>query len=707
MDKKRHKIFNARPVFYGFLALMLALCTSRYVFCGNFKYIILDLVAILAFVTYCIFFKRYKILAIVLSVFVFGLGWYFVGQATFKPNQYDQICQVSARVSDDIEIGEYNQVVILKDVTINGKKESNLQLTISNTYENQLEAGDLICFESYIESARLFELENFNNSFHRKKVLYVAKVKFDDVIIVGSKLTVDEKVRLKVKEALFENMGEENGAVAYAVLFGDKSNVSSDVISVYKNAGIIHLLTVSGLHVSFLIALLGFVLKKLKTKGWLNFLICLTFLLLYAWFCGFSPSVIRAGIMGLVLLASTLTGKCYDNLTSVGFAGSLILLCSPLTALDVGFQMSIFCVVSIFVLAPVLDNIFRKVFPKAIAVSMAVSISATVGILPFSAKIFSTLNLLSVFANLIVVPLFSVVYPLLFVFAFVVAVLPFMGFLLKICNFSFDFIEMISNFFAQTSLKFNLKPLSIFASALFMLGLFLVGKFFMTSRKTKMLCCAVVFVPAFVLMGFGDNWISAKSSIACAYQYGNSVVLITNKAKESVIIDMAGETFVNRFAYSVGVEKVSTMFLVQNDDLFYDQQWQSFGVENVVRCDKTQGFDEEVLVQKNQISRVGNFVFEYVEIGQELVGLKLQFDQTKMFVFAKDKGVKSEIAQAVAQEDYDVVIIGKNQQISQYFDKKCNIFGFYNEENVDFSFAEHGNVCCKISNEKITRRCLD
>ncbi len=707
MDKKRLKIFNARPIFYGFLALMLALCTARYVFCGNLKYIILDLVLIVAFVGYCIFFKNYKILAIVLSVFVFGLGWHFVGQATFKPNQYEQVCQIAARVCDDIETNQYNQVVVLKDVTINGKKEHNLQLTISNTYENQLEAGDLICFESYVESAQLFELENFNNSFHRKKVLYVAKVKFDDVTILGKKLTADEKIRLKIKEALFENMGEENGAVAYAVLFGDKSNVSSDVISTYKNAGIIHLLTVSGLHVSFLIALLGFVLKKLKTKGWVNFLICLTFLLLYAWFCGFSPSVVRAGIMGLVLLASTLTGKCYDNLTSVGFAGSLILVCSPLTALDVGFQMSIFCVIAIFVLAPVLTKVFRKVLPKAIAVSMAVSISATVGILPFSAKIFSTLNLLSVFANLIVVPLFSVVYPLLFVSAFVVAVLPFMGFLLKICNFSFDFIETVSSFFAQTSLKFNLKPLSIFASALFMLGLFFVGRFFMTSRKTKMLCCAIVLVPAFVLMGCGDNWFSAKSTIACAYQYGNSVVLITNKAKESVIIDMAGETFVDRFADSVGVSKVSTMFLVQKDDLFYDQQWKTFGVENIVRCDRMQGFDEEVLVQKNKTSRIGNFVFRYVEIEQEVVGLELQFDQTKLFVFAKGKGVKSEIAQAVAQENYDIVMIGKNQQISQYFDKKCNIFGFYKEENVDFSFAEQGNVCCKISNGKMSRRCLD
>jgi competence protein ComEC len=207
--------------------------------------------------------------------------------------------------------------------------------------------------------------------------------------------------------------------------------------------------------VSFLIALLGFVLKKLSTKGWLNFLICFAFLMLYAWFCGFSPSVVRAGIMGLVLLASTLTGKCYDNLSSVGFAGGLILLCSPLTALDVGFQMSVFCVVSIFVIAPVLSKWFGKALPKPIAVSMAVSISATIGILPFSAKIFSTLNLLSVFANLIVVPIFSVLYPLLFVFAFVAAILPFMGFLLKICNFSFDFIQLVSNFFAQNNYKYD------------------------------------------------------------------------------------------------------------------------------------------------------------------------------------------------------------------------------------------------------------
>lgn len=707
MDKKQRKFFNARPIFYGFLALMLAVCTSRYVFCGNIKYIILDLLAILAFVGYCLFCKRYKILIVILSVFIFGLGWYFVGQATFKPKQYDQICQISARVSDDIENSEYKQVVVLKDVAINGKEEKNLQLTISNTYANKLQAGDLICFESYVESAQLFELENFNNSFYRKRVLYVAKVKYEDLTILGNKLTADEKVRLKVKSVLFENMGEENGAVAYAVLFGDKNDVSSQVIDTYKNSGIIHLLTVSGLHVSFLIALLGFVLKKLKARGWLNFAICFVFLVLYAWFCGFSPSVVRAGVMGLVLLASTLTGKCYDNLTSVGFAGGLIVLCSPLSALDVGFQMSIFCVTAIFVVAPVLAKWFNKIFPKVVSSAMAVSISATVGILPFSAKIFSTINLLSVFANLIVLPIFSVLYPILFVFAFIVAILPFVGFLLKICNFSFDFIEMVSNFFAQTSLKFNLKPLSIFASALFMLGLIFASKFFMTSKKVRLLCCATVFIPAFVLMGCGDNINSSKSTISCAYQYGNCVVLITNKAKESVIIDLASETFVERFAASAAVSKLSTMFLVGSDDLFYDQQWKSFGLDTVVRCDKTDGFDEEVLVEKNKSSKIGNFLFKYVAIEDKVVGLELQFDQTKMFVFAKDKGETEEIARAVAQEDYDVVMIRKNQQISQYFDKKCHIFGFYKEEFIDFSFQQQGNVCCKIANGKMTRRCLD
>ena len=89
------------------------------------------------------------------------------------------------------------------------------------------------------------------------------------------------------------------------------------------------------------------------------------------------------------------------------------------------------------------------------------------------------------------------------------------------------------------------------------------------------------------------------------------------------------------------------------------------------------------------------------------IRLEIVFDQTKLFVFAKEVGEENATAQAIAQENYDVVILNKNQQISQYFDKKCNIFGFYDEENVDFSFEKQGTVCCKISGEKMIGRCLD
>jgi len=91
-----------------------------------------------------------------------------------------------------------------------------------------------------------------------------------------------------------------------------------------------------------LITLLGFLLKKIRVRGFLNFLICFVFLGVYVYLCGFTPSVLRAGVMGLVLLATKLSGKCYDGLNSLGLSGIVILLISPLFALDVGFQMSFF-----------------------------------------------------------------------------------------------------------------------------------------------------------------------------------------------------------------------------------------------------------------------------------------------------------------------------------------------------------------------------
>ena len=137
-------------------------------------------------------------------------------------------------------------------------------------------------------------------------------------------------------------MGEENAPLAYAVLFGDRTQVSDDILTSYNNAGILHLLAVSGLHVGFIAGLIYALLSKLKLKRLFSFIITACLLLFYNYLCNFTPSVVRATIMICVGLFANVLGKKSDTLTTIGIAGILTLLIKPLWAFDIGFQLSYF-----------------------------------------------------------------------------------------------------------------------------------------------------------------------------------------------------------------------------------------------------------------------------------------------------------------------------------------------------------------------------
>ena len=64
-------------------------------------------------------------------------------------------------------------------------------------------------------------------------------------------------------------MSEDNAGIAMAMLFGDKNDLNDEIASTYKNVGIIHILTVSGLHIGFLIAVVYGFLKKCRTNKYL------------------------------------------------------------------------------------------------------------------------------------------------------------------------------------------------------------------------------------------------------------------------------------------------------------------------------------------------------------------------------------------------------------------------------------------------------
>ncbi|MBE7076200.1 MAG: ComEC/Rec2 family competence protein [Clostridiales bacterium] len=446
--------------------------------------------------------------------------------------------------------------------------------------------------------------------------------------------------------------------------------------------------------------LLGFLLKKIRVRGFLNFLICFVFLGVYVYLCGFTPSVLRAGVMGLVLLATKLSGKCYDGLNSLGLSGIVILLISPLFALDVGFQMSFFCVLGIYVISPWLTKGLKKFLPKKIAEAISISIATQLATLPFVANIFSNLNFLSFFVNLIVIPLFSFLYPFLFISVLLTLAMPFMSFLLNVCNWGFELISLVTGFFAETHLQLNLKPLNIFVTTLFFVGFFLLSRFFMVKKKAKVVCsCSVFGIMTVILIAL--NFIPAQPSLLYCSNYGDSTLLLTNRQNKTLMVDYSYNF--ERMKVSAGIKYIDNfLFLETSTDSAID----GLEAENVFLLEE--GYlDNETVLKENQQVSVDGFNFVYVFVEEKLLGVEINFDQTSVFVFKNSKHSQENVNFVVGQ-NYDFVLLGQREEYAEnFFNSSSIVLTFNKSPCVSKNYQQDGNMFYEIDGNDYKWRVID
>lgn len=196
----------------------------------------------------------------------------------------------------------------------------------------------------------------------------------------------------------------ERGAYVAGVMFGDKSGLDKSTISAFKDAGISHILAVSGLHAGIIMAAACFALSKVKKKVRLPILYC--FLILLIVLSGFSPSVLRAGLMmGIFLIADTF-GYRYNLLNSLFLTGTIILLAVPYNIFNVGFLLSFTATLGIGLFHPYLSYHMEK-WGKYIGGGVSMYIACQLTSLPVMILIFGKLSLFGVVGNLFAVPIVS------------------------------------------------------------------------------------------------------------------------------------------------------------------------------------------------------------------------------------------------------------------------------------------------------------
>ena len=180
--------------------------------------------------------------------------------------------------------------------------------------------------------------------------------------IVYHKSEIPEKyfatvLRENITGHLQKMFPERTRGFAAALLLGRGDLLSQKDDSAFQVSGIRHIIAVSGLHVSVLFSLLQFLLQKRRI---LSGVIGLPVLFLFAAVAGFTPSIIRACVMHGIMMLSRMLKKDYDPPTSLAFAVLVILIVNPLALTAVGFQLSVGCIVGIFLFATPIASFLQK-----------------------------------------------------------------------------------------------------------------------------------------------------------------------------------------------------------------------------------------------------------------------------------------------------------------------------------------------------------
>jgi len=272
-------------------------------------------------------------------------------------------------------------------------------------YEAAMKLKGLTCAASVSDGRYIVPMGPGHLSFHRELL---------------------EKIQRPVREFFIKNLDPEDNALFRAMILGERQGISQELREPFNQTGLGHVLAVSGLHIG-LVAWIAFVIfnwclsrpyslpLRIDIKKPAALLTCLP-VLGYVFIAGFQVSSQRAMIMVLVFLLSLILGREKEIWSTLALAGLLIMAVDPHSVFIMSFQLSFSAVIGILWLTPaILDKIpapdetrQKTIFTHLytyFAGLVAVCVAATLFLLPIVLIFFHRITLVTIPANLMVVPI--------------------------------------------------------------------------------------------------------------------------------------------------------------------------------------------------------------------------------------------------------------------------------------------------------------
>lgn len=400
---------------------------------------ILFFVCIALFVSILILFwqNKYIFFISLIGLFLFlGIWRYSISIPVDSPDKIwhynGQIVTFQGVVSDEPDVRDQNQKLKIKVKTLQIDNYESLQvsgkvLVTANKYPeyNYGDGLQITCTLKTPEKFSGFSYDRYLARFDIYSVCYYPSVTAQGLPVEAeeqyeSPLLKRElegvgliffstifKFKDKLKEKIEFGLGEPEASLAKAIILGDKKGIPDGLREKFSQAGISHIVAISGMHISILSGIVMIFLLAIGVSRKNSFYFASAFLILYIILIGMPASAIRAGIMGFLVLLALNLGR-YNKLTnSLALTAMILLLINPkLLRDDIGFQLSFLAVLGIGLVYPILDKLFEKYrIPSFYGARdiINITISAQVFTTPIIAMNFSQVSLISPVSNLLVI----------------------------------------------------------------------------------------------------------------------------------------------------------------------------------------------------------------------------------------------------------------------------------------------------------------
>ena len=298
----------------------------------------------------------------------------------------------------------------------------------------------------------------------------------------GSLLTLREAIGARIALLFPEAPGEAKG-----MILGDTSDIDDEMLTAFRDTGIAHLLSVSGLHVSLLAVAFSLLFRR---NAWVRFAAVAIFCALYAAITAFSPPVVRSGIMLTIGLLAFPLRRRLDAISALAASSVLILLYNPYALWNAGFQLSFIAVLSMILLAPIFQKPLMRLGSTAAGL-IGASVAVVIGTLPTSCYFFGQAQLLSLVTNLFVIPISGVFLIPAFAGVLLSYVwLPLGNLVCWVARLALDVILAVAR--AGGSVSVTLPAPNAIAYLLWIAAMVFASRLFLRSGKTRAFCAVLM-----------------------------------------------------------------------------------------------------------------------------------------------------------------------------------------------------------------------